>query len=509
MKGKYTPKKKFINFVTAKGNMRFHTETATLDASQLSGMLEDVKIRLTIYEDGSIDFDEVDTNECDEAMKLRLIEELEEKNTSRFAQKTVISSIRFKTDDDKLVFLEVDPGEKPINKLKSLMTETKVEVSDKAKSFLGSLFSDEEDETDLDEETQEETQEEIQEVESEKEQVPYHVQMMQEALEENKRNKIKELETRLDKQQNELKKSRFQKSTAESNIKKAEEEIRILNSRLDSVKPNKEANGIAFYVATETKSDITPDENTIQVIEKLAPHLRLNVPVILELLTQGFYDITLAPKTDIESEQVDSEFITDVVEQLDPLGKFELIASNKIRYSGEMKWHQIVGKMIKLGFEQVPDFDKLCGSPSYSTESEVDGHIDEETEMREEAREEFQEITGYECGTTFIFAMTNDPSQLSPSNTMMAIQPKSYWDNEGCQYDQHSEYLMDIKGFDEEMESTFTHPTHTNVTDIIDDLVNQGVKFDVNFQAFMDNNFQVNGQTIEQYMRTNHPNSIV
>ena len=508
MKGKYTPKTKFESFITAKQNVRLHTETAFIDAEQLSGVLENIKFKMTIHDDGSIDFDEVDTNQCDDAMKQRLLDELCEKKISPFAKKMVISSLRFKTEDDKPVYLSVQTEiEKPIDKLKNMLTETP-KASSKAKSFLQSLFDSEdieqEESNDESEETQTETAEDAQ-----TQQVPLHVQMMQDALEETKRHKQRELEERLEKELESLKKSRFQKDTAEKNILKLEEEIRILNTRLDSMTPKKEENGVVFYVSVEQKNDIQDDEKTREVVNKLAPVMNLNVDAVMNLLTEGFYDIKLAPKDDLESKDIDRNLLTDIVEQLDPLGKYEIVESNHIRYRGELKWHKLVDKMIKLGFEQNAEFDELSGSVSYKSEFDQQDEQDDDIEMREEAREEFEEMMGYECGDEFIFAMTDDPSQMSPSNTIMAIQPKSYWDNEGCQYDQHSEYLMNLKGFDEEMESTFTNSQLTSAVDIIRELVKQGVKFDPNFQDFMDDSFQVGGQSIEQYMRTNYPDSIV
>jgi hypothetical protein len=35
-----------------------------------------------------------------------------------------------------------------------------------------------------------------------------------------------------------------------------------------------------------------------------------------------------------------------------------------------MTWHQLVDKMIRMGFDQNPDFDKECGSNSYETKEE-------------------------------------------------------------------------------------------------------------------------------------------
>jgi hypothetical protein len=47
-------------------------------------------------------------------------------------------------------------------------------------------------------------------------------------------------------------------------------------------------------------------------------------------------------------------------------------------YRGKLNWHQLVGKMIRNGFEQEPEFDKLCNSNSYdSKEEEKTGSLTE------------------------------------------------------------------------------------------------------------------------------------
>lgn len=51
--------------------------------------------------------------------------------------------------------------------------------------------------------------------------------------------------------------------------------------------------------------------------------------------------------------------------------------------------------------------------------------------MMEEAKEVFLEMTGYDCGETFIFDISDD-TFIPMGGTVIDIQPKSYWDNEGC-----------------------------------------------------------------------------
>ncbi|WP_323166569.1 hypothetical protein, partial [Pseudomonas bubulae] len=56
-----------------------------------------------------------------------------------------------------------------------------------------------------------------------------------------------------------------------------------------------------------------------------------------------------------------------------------------------MTWHQIVSKMMRFGFEQDAEFDKLCGSNSYEVEKVEEV---EEVEVKEEGCG-----TGCGCGT--------------------------------------------------------------------------------------------------------------
>jgi hypothetical protein len=50
-----------------------------------------------------------------------------------------------------------------------------------------------------------------------------------------------------------------------------------------------------------------------------------------------------------------------------------LVGPTEFEYRGELSWHKLVDKMIRMGFEQEPEFDKMCGSPSYQSEEVSDG----------------------------------------------------------------------------------------------------------------------------------------
>ena len=99
--GEFKPKRKFLSFVSAVNGakIRFIRDVAFLKGSKLSGMLEDVVFKITICDEGTINFEEVDTNLCDKAMIKRFITEFDETPTTGYAQKFVLSGFEF-TDVD-------------------------------------------------------------------------------------------------------------------------------------------------------------------------------------------------------------------------------------------------------------------------------------------------------------------------------------------------------------------------------------------------------------------------
>lgn len=129
----------------------------------------------------------------------------------------------------------------------------------------------------------------------------------------------------------------------------------------------------------------------------------------------------------------------------------------------------------------------------------------------QEVIEDFNDTYGYKMGKDFIFAMINDDDD----GIMLAIQPKSYWDNEHCQYDQHMSVdnggVLNIPDdFEEIAESTFVY--YNDVVTCINTLVQLGIKFNVGFQTFMEVHtgvYNVNGVSLSNYMQTNHPNSVI
>jgi hypothetical protein len=369
--GNYKPKRKFLNFVTGlKGRIRLLSDYAFIRGEQLSGMLEGVIFKVTICDEGTINFEEVDTNQTTPDMIQRFIDEIDARDVTGYTQKFVVSSLDFYDDDAKPCYLEVE-HKKPIDMLFSLFDEEKSKkVTETGMSILDALFSSETDE-ELAREFEGESDEEIQK-ESEPEVVENEAQkMMRDAFEKMNAEKVQELKNRIEKTEKEISKLRIDVKQAESKITSSNEDLKVLNTRLDSLSPKKDSPiGYDFFVSTENKTGIEPDENLVSVVEKIAPLLKLNTPVVIDMLTKGYYTIKVQKQgLEEDKNKLDKE-IYQKIQKIDVMGKVIMIGTCEFEYRGDMTWHQLVDKMIRMGFDQNPDFDKECGSNSYETKED-------------------------------------------------------------------------------------------------------------------------------------------
>lgn len=377
--GKYKPKRRFLNFVSGrKGGVRVLSDFAFLKSKQLSGMIDDVIFKITICDEGTINFDEMDTNLCNDEMIQRFVDYIDDLDVTGYMEKYIIPSLDFLNADDKRVYLEVET-QKPIDKLFSLFDELKpqntmneddMKVSDNGLSLLDNLFGDDNETKDTVTPTVGETLETKSEDIIEEKQETYAEQMMRESFEKMSNEKISELTERISKSKKDIHKYKLDIKQAESNLKTSIDDAKVLQTRLDTLKPNDPLNGYVFYVSPENKTGIEADPTTVEVIKKISPLLRLKEDAVIDILTKGFYTIKIAEKSDINKTDVPKEIYNKLIDVVDVDAKISVISANEIEYRGDMTWHQLVGKMIKMGFEQYPDFDKLCGSPSYQSEEE-------------------------------------------------------------------------------------------------------------------------------------------
>ncbi len=367
--GNYKPKRTFVNFVTGlKGRIRLLSDHAFIKGEQLSGMLEGVVFKITICDEGTINFEEVDTNQTTPDMIQRFIDEIDARDVTGYTQKFVVSGLDFYDDDAKPCYLEVE-HKKPIDMLFSLFDEEKPQVTETGMSILDALFSSETDE-ELAREFEGESDEEIQK-ESEPEVVENEAQkMMRESFEKMNAEKVQELKERIEKTEKEISKLRIDVKQAESKITSSSEDLKVLNTRLESLSPKDPSVGYDFHVSTENKTGIEPDENLVAVVEKIAPLLKLNTPVVIDMLTKGYYTIKVQKQgSDEDKNKLDKE-IYQKIQKIDVMGKVTMTGTSEFEYRGDMTWHQLVDKMIRMGFDQNPDFDKECGSNSYETKEE-------------------------------------------------------------------------------------------------------------------------------------------
>jgi translation initiation factor 2B subunit (eIF-2B alpha/beta/delta family) len=546
--GKFKTKEKLIEFIGFRGNVNFIANEATIESKYLSGLdLDNVVFKLTIYDNGTVDLDEIDTNKTTEEQRERLLDIIFEKTVVPYNQMMVIKDLPFKSVqkiNDKSIdlYLSVDI-KTPIMKLASIFDEEEtVEVSENQNSKIEDLLSmfDDEEETPESEELAHELEGEIDEpikTDSQK--------AMEESFKKMKQEKIVELKKRLEHQESELKKFNYEKSQAENKIENAKKEISVLESRIDSLQPIADPNGYCFFVSERLNEKITLDEQTAKIIyDKISKVKGINPDAFMKLFEQGEFEIKLGHKVDGQIvEFTDYENLSEDIKQYlmknnvilrqeknDELSTDgSIIFDKKLFYVGELTWHDIVNKMIKGGFTQEPEFDKMCGSNSYfvgfgsPTNENVEKNkienmikrfdeFEENEDLREEEmqemRDEFEEVNGYPVGNDFIFSIEEDKNITN--GFWVGITPKSYWDSEGYQYDGQVDLLVNIpNGFSEVQEGIFEYDGLVN--DAIDALCNNGFKFHQPFQDFMLHNqkYMVNGMTLEQYIQKNYPNSIV
>ena len=314
-----------------------------------------------------------------------------------YAQKFVVAGIQFADVNGDLCYLEVEQ-KKPIDILKSLFDEEKKpELSAKGSSLLDDLFgSDEEsfdlaikdlntlrmpvpspveenyDIYDLSEKDAEIFIEAIENPAEPNEKLKAAAESyMEKQFRIMNEEKVKELKSRVEEKTKEVFTYKRDISQAESKLKLSSEQLGVLETRLESMTPGDEPNGYVFYVSEEQKNELGLDETTKHVADKIADLLSLKKEVLFEQLTGGFYKIRIAKKDDITAQKV--EVSKDILGKMnfDPTGKMTMGEKEEFEYRGDMTWHQLVGKMIRNGFEQDPEFDKFCQSNSYDSK-EID-----------------------------------------------------------------------------------------------------------------------------------------
>jgi len=385
--GDFKPKRKFLNFVSAVNGkrIRFIRDVAFLKGEKLSGILEGVIFKITICDNGTINIEEQEgTNLSDKAMLQRLLNEIDQIDVTGYANKFIVSGLEFTDVDGMRCYLEVE-NQKPIDKLKSLFDESdKVEVSGKGLSLLDDLFgSDDDEEFDEDHALSEVmnsmledlSEEDVKTIIEANENPPAPndklkttaQSYMEESFRKMNDSKIIELEYRIEETQKEIIRLRNEAKMAEQKMEEKSEALGILETRLETMKPSDEPNGYVFFVSEEIKDmeGLTEEESKIAL--KIADIMKLKGDVIVTMLTEGYHKIKIAKAGDITNQEFELEKeIFQKISNLDIEGKISIV-DGEFQYRGKLNWHQLVSKMIRSGFAQDEEFDKLCSSNSYQS----------------------------------------------------------------------------------------------------------------------------------------------
>lgn len=385
--GEFKPKDKFIKFIGAKGNINFISHEAFIDGKYLSGLgLDGIQFKLTICDEDTVNFDEVDTNQTTKEQRQRLLEVISEKTIVPSRNKMmIINELPFmsvKTINDKQIslYLAVD-YQKPIEKLASLLDDEDITISDEQSSKLDalmSMFDDEEpklaqtlfnSETDEELAREFEGENDIEIIATETIEPVYdYNKQMEESFTKMKREKVDDLNKRLDNKKKELGKFTQDMKLSTKKVSDTEDEIKLLESRLESLQPEPEFTGYYFNVSERLNEKINLEPEIADLIKsKISKVKSINADAFMKLFEDGEYHIRLGSKSDdVLVEVTDYENLSE--ESKKALSKIGIkLSDDKLIYMGELNWGDIVNKMAKLGFAQDSEFDKQCGSNSYQT----------------------------------------------------------------------------------------------------------------------------------------------
>lgn len=383
-KGQFKTKTKFIEFIGGKGVVNFLSNEAYIMGNQLSGLeMDGIKFKLTICDDMTVDLEEIDTNHTTKSQRGRLVEIIEDKTIAHYRNRSVVQELDFTSTTkvkDKYVslYLAVE-NTKPIDKLTSMFEET-IEISEDAldnlNDLLNSWFKDEDFAKEIEEMVNQENSQVVDDVsdtfmqhhDNTKTDVSSQIQDSFNSL---KENKLNDLKSSKEKKEQELNKLDFQIVSLEKNINQLKEDLKLLEDRIDDLQPIEPPTGYYFNVS-ERQNDIVVLEPEIEKIikEKVSKIKSINVEAFMKLFVEGEFHIKLGQTIDDKLTILDSfEGISDEV--LSKLNKLNAeIISGKLIYRGELAWSQVVNKMIKLGFEESSEFNKMCGSNSYASNTE-------------------------------------------------------------------------------------------------------------------------------------------
>jgi len=199
-----------------------------------------------------------------------------------------------------------------------------------------------------------------------------YMQSLETSFEKIKEDKLNELKSKKTKREDEIDKYTFQISSIEKSLEESKNDLRVIEGRIDDLQPIAPSIGYYFNVSEKQNETVILEPEIESIIkDKVSKIKGINTEAFMKLFISGEYHIKISKKTDDGFYLVEDykDVTSDILEKLSSLGLS--VDDKKLIYMGEMAWGEIVNKMIKMGFEQNPDFDKLCGSNSYTSTEET------------------------------------------------------------------------------------------------------------------------------------------
>lgn len=372
--GPFKTKSKFIEFIGGKGFVNFLSNEAIIEATQLSGLdLEGIKFKLTICDENTVNLEEIDTKVTNKKQRARLVELIEDKTVGLYRGRTVINELNFtsvqKVKDNYIpLYLSIE-STTPIEILANLL-ESPVEASQTALSnlddLLNSLLSDESI-VDIKPESQSQSLDSgLVEVDP---QLP--ISYLEEQFSKMKEEKLDELKKNRAKKEQELKRVEYQFSSLEKQISDLKSDINLLEDRISDIQPSEPSNGYYFFVSERQNEKVELDPKIESLIrEKVSKVKSINLENFMKLFTDGEFHIKFGIKKD-DNFEITQDFDSMDKEVIDRLKNLNLMIDNdKFIYKGELPWSQLVNQLIKLGFTEDAEFNKMCGSNSYQSKTE-------------------------------------------------------------------------------------------------------------------------------------------
>jgi len=560
--GAYKPQDKFLEFIGVNYNINFLAKEATIEGNQLSGLDYDgITFKMTICDEGTVNFDEVDTNHTTPEQRGRLIDIISEKTLGPARSRWIVRELKF-TSVHKVagkyipLYLCVE-HERPMDTLKSLFDDDDTpEISDEQSSKLDALMSMFDDDSDTAVEVEEEIEVEV------VEEVSTYQTTIEASFAKMKKEKVDELKNRLETKNRDIVKFEQDIKQSEKKIEDAKKEYKLIEDRLETLQPNEPFTGYYFNVSERLNEKVQLEDSIAELIRsKVSKVKSINTDAFMKLFEDGEYHVRLGVKKEdgTMEEFTEYESLTDDVKKLlrnvgltltvDQPGTGSSVeealknTKSKLVYFGEMGWGDIVQKMIKNGFAQEGEFDKMCGSNSYKTETSEDeqsgenlikkfneatvgpdGSMSWEDDGDDDWGDDEEEMFGEFKDDDFVFSIYEQEgavNDMADPKYAFSVTPVSYWKSDGCCYDQHLEFLLRKRfpmikalgdAFEELQESEFCiwdekNGSYWNFDQIIDLLCKSGLKPSTSYQKWCSDKDL--GTYIDTINKLGHQNSLI